>query len=309
LTDRKRVFLGVVAGAVTGTAFGLLAFFLAQGQGSGSMGAVMFYLVPITAGIAIAMVTPPLESMIAAAALSLLLTLGILIASGREGVLCGIIAFPLLLAGVFVGLLAGYLFRDVSARLGRRGATSRSVILLLLPLLIVAGRRVEVRTKTQLRKEIVTTTIHLEAEPEQVWANIRSLESVAGRKPLLMYIGLPIPTRCVLQGSGVGAKRTCYFDHGYIEETVLEWLPPNRMRLSIDRTNMPGRHWLEFEGAEYELHREGSGTALTRTTTIGSNLYPAWYWRQFERWGVASEHEYLFSDLARRFSSAASQSH
>jgi hypothetical protein len=196
-----------------------------------------------------------------------------------------------------------------SGHLGGNDATLRAVILFLMPLIVIAGRRVEVSTQSHPRKEMVTTTVHLPAEPEQVWANIHSLDSVAGRKPFLMYIGLPVPMRCVMQGSGAGAKRICYFDRGYIEETVLEWLPPNRMRLSIDRTNMPGRHWLEFEGAEYELHREGSGTALTRTTAIGSNLYPAWYWQQFERWGVASEHEYLFSDLARRFSPSAPQSH
>jgi hypothetical protein len=309
LADWKRVFWGVVVGAVTGTGLGLLGFFLVQRWTPNTMGAMMFIVVPLTSGFAIAMVVPPVESMMASAALSLLVALGILIASGKEGVLCVILAFPMLIAGTCAGLLAGYLFRKFTARFGHKGTTLRSVILLLMPLLIVAGRRVEVSAQAQPRKEIVTTTIHLDTGPEQVWANLQSLDRVAGRKQLLMYVGLPIPTRCVLQGSGAGAKRTCYFDHGYIEETVLEWSPPNRMRLSIDRTNMPGRHWLEFEAAEYELHREGIGTALTRTTTINSNLYPAWYWRRFERWGVASEHEYLFSDLARRFSSSESQSH
>jgi hypothetical protein len=115
-----------------------------------------------------------------------------------------------------------------------------------------------------------------------------------------MYIGLPVPLKCTIEGIGQGAKRTCYFDRGYIEETVTEWDPPNMMRLSIDRTNMPGRHWLGFEGAEYDLHQSTGGTLLTRSTTIISNLYPAWYWRRFERWGVSSEPAYIFEDLARR---------
>jgi len=72
------------------------------------------------------------------------------------------------------------------------------------------------------------------------------------------------------------------------------------MRLAIDRTNMPGRHWLGFEYATYTLQQDGNDAILTRTTTIISNLYPAWYWRPFERWGVTSEHNYIFSDLARR---------
>jgi hypothetical protein len=46
-------------------------------------------------------------------------------------------------------------------------------------------------------------------------------------------VGLPIPVRCALKGSGVGAKQTCYFENGYIEETIIEWSPPNATLLSI----------------------------------------------------------------------------
>ena len=74
---------------------------------------------------------------------------------------------------------------------------------------------------------------------------------------MLMYIGLPIPQRCVMNGRGVVAKRTCYFNAGYIEETVTEWSPPYRLGLSIHRTHMPGRRWLGFESAEYNLQGNG----------------------------------------------------
>lgn len=115
-----------------------------------------------------------------------------------------------------------------------------------------------------------------------------------------MYLGLPVPVRCTLEGHGVGAKRTCYFDQGHIEESVVEWDPPRRMVLKIDRTEMPGRHWLGFENAMYELHAKGAQTVLTRTTMISSNLAPARYWRTFERMGVRQEHRYIFHDLERR---------
>ena len=126
----------------------------------------------------------------------------------------------------------------------------------------------------QARRQMVISTIRIPAEPSQVWAELESFDSLAGDKPFLMHIGLPIPVRCVLEGSGRGAKRTCYFDHGYIQETVVEWSPPNTMLLSIDRTNMPGRHWLGFENARYDLRQEGGETVLTRSTTIVSYLYP-----------------------------------
>jgi len=72
------------------------------------------------------------------------------------------------------------------------------------------------------------------------------------------------------------------------------------MRLLIDRTNLPGRHWLGFEDAAYDLVQDNPGMILTRRTKIISTLYPAFYWRAFERWGVKSEHEYVLADLARR---------
>jgi hypothetical protein len=115
-----------------------------------------------------------------------------------------------------------------------------------------------------------------------------------------MYIGLSVAMRCEMQGTGPGANRTCYFDHGSIEETVILWRLPTLMRLSIDRTNMPGRRWLGFAYATYTLQQDGNDTILTRSGTTISNNYPAWYWHPFERWGVTRKHNYLFSDLARR---------
>lgn len=115
-----------------------------------------------------------------------------------------------------------------------------------------------------------------------------------------MYVGSPVPQRCVMQGHGIGAKRTCYFNVGYIEETVTAWNPPYYLGLSIDRTHMPGRHWLGFESAQYRLQANGSRTLLSRTTTISSHLHPAWYWRRFERLGVESEHDYILRDVVVR---------
>jgi hypothetical protein len=115
-----------------------------------------------------------------------------------------------------------------------------------------------------------------------------------------MYVGLPIPQRCEMHGEGVGSKRTCYFDVGFIEETVTGWNPPYYMGLSIDRTHMPGRHWLGFESAEYRLEPRGGSTLLIRQTTVRSYLHPSWYWRGFERLGLESEHIYILRDVLQR---------
>jgi hypothetical protein len=265
------------------------------------MGPVMFLLVPFAAGFAITLISRDLQTVSAAAILAAIASLAVLIATHMETPVCALLAFPFLFSGIAIGVALGFVFHELRAKFtGKEGPTFTSIVVLSIPLLILTGHRIELSALTHPRQEVVTSTIRLSADPTHVWNELRSFDSLHGRKPLLMYIGLPIPIRCEMQGSGVGAKRTCYFDHGSIEETVIDWQPPNVMRLAIDRTNMPGRHWLGFEYATYTLQQDGSGTILTRNTTIISNLYPAWYWRPFERWGVSSEHNYIFSDLARR---------
>jgi hypothetical protein len=304
LHDWKGSLQGVLVGALVGILFGLGGFFLSENHRTNSMGAVVFLLVPFAAGFAITTVTQGAQRVSAAALLATLGSLALLIAMKMETPLCALLALPFLFIGLMAGVGLGYIFQWLRRKSDSNGAAFPSIVVLAMPLLIFAGHRVELSTLVHPRTEVVTSTIQIAADPSHVWADLRSFDSVTAEKPPLMYIGLPVPVRCVMEGTGVGAKRTCYFDRGSIEETVTEWSPPTLMRLSIDRTNMPGRHWLGFEDAEYTLRADGGETTLTRTTTIISNLYPAWYWRPFERWGVSSEHEYIFGDLSRRLQPA-----
>jgi hypothetical protein len=304
LHNWKGSLMGVLVGGLTGVLFGIGGFMLSRIPGTDAMGPVVFLLVPIAAGFAITLVAHDLERVSAAAILATIGSLAILIAMHMETLLCAVLAFPLLLLGLMIGIALGILFHKITRKSEGSNLTFTSVVLLSMPLLILAGHRVEVSTLVHPRREVVTSTIRLAADPSQVWSELQSFDSLSGEKPWLMHVGLPIPTKCVMEGSGPGAKRTCYFDHGYILETVIEWSPPSVMHLSVDRTNMPGRHWLSFEDARYELRQDGNEPVLTRSTTIISNLYPALYWRPFERWGVNSEHRYIFADLARRLKPA-----
>jgi hypothetical protein len=300
LKQSGSVLSGLGIGSLVGISVGLAGFFFLISRHDNSMGGVMFLLLPICTGFAIAQVTRRRDTIAAAAWFAILVSLVILVAFQREGLLCAILAFPLLLAGLAVGGFLGYLFRKyVVQRFLHRGAVTM-IVFGLMPLIIVAGNHAEEPGLRAARREVVVSSILLPAPPERVWAQIQSLDSIDAAKPLLMHIGLPVPVRCTLERAGVGAKRICYFENGSIEETVAGWDPPHSMQLIIDRTNMPGRHWLGFENATYELQPEGSATRLIRTTTITSHLRPVWYWRYFERLGVASEHEYLLSDVASR---------
>jgi hypothetical protein len=170
LYNWKASLNGVLAGALTGLALGLLGFFLSQGHHPNVMGPVVFLLVPFVVGFAIAMVARDMRSVTAAAILATIASLGMLIAFGREGLLCALMAIPLLFIGLAVGVTLGFLFNKLVAKFrgGSSSTTFMSVILLTMPLLILAGHRVEVATLVYPRREVVTSTIRLAADPSHV---------------------------------------------------------------------------------------------------------------------------------------------
>jgi hypothetical protein len=264
------------------------------------MGGVLFLIVPVAAGFSIALVARRPNSTVAAALLAVLVSLACLIALGREGLLCAILALPIIGAGLGLGVIIGYLVRKIFIDRKSNQSTTTGVLLLIGPLLIFTGGWIERPILEHGRTEVISNTVEVSDSPEHVWIDIQSVDAVQATKSFLMYLGLPIPERCTMQGQGVGAQRTCYFNTGYIEETVTAWNPPYLLGLSIDRTHMPGRHWLGFQHAEYRLESHGLVTALTRTTTITSYLRPTWYWRGFERLGVESEHRYILQDVVLR---------
>lgn len=298
MEDRTLMYKRIAAGSIIGIAIGLAGFFFAQ-YGTRGMGGLLFFLVPGAGGFAVGFLSRRAKPAGIAALIALGGCLFLLIALGKEGPLCALMALVLIVVPMAGGAALGLAAR-VLINPGRAQNTTVGMFILVVPSLLFVAKQLEKPLLDRARIETVSTSIWVPDSPEHTWLEIQTIDSIHAAKPWLMYVGLPVPQRCTLERTSVGAHRTCYFDKGYIEETVTEWDPPRSMRLQIDRTHMPGRHWLGFENASYRLEPEGKGTRLTRTTVISSHLYPAWYWRPLERLGVKSEHQYLLEDVADR---------
>jgi hypothetical protein len=211
---------------------------------------------------------------------------------------------PLIAVGMTIGALFGALFRiQVLGRL-RKPRLLLMLVLLVLPVFLMGANSAERESRRTLRAETITDTLVVSQSPETVWNEIKSMDKVTASKGFLMKIGLPVPVSCKTEGEGVGGKRTCYFESGYIEEKITEWNFPNSMKFDITASDVPGRPWLTFRDASYEIKREGDHTVVTRSTTIVSRLSPAWYWRRLETIGVHTEHRYLFEAVENKLKAA-----
>jgi hypothetical protein len=297
---------GNLGGTLTGLVFFLLALalFATNTEAGSAMGSVLFLLLPTACGFAVALCTRPGRVAITSLLLAALISFLILLVTKKEGLVCVLMALPLVAGGLALGVL---LRKLVGKAHGKWAASqnNRLTSLIVLPLIVLAANAVERPFREVPRIESYITVYSLDAPPQKVWELLRSVDHVGGPQPFLMKIGLPAPQRCALLGSSVGGIRICYFDSGTIEERITEWDPPRGMGLQIVANNLPGRHWLGFKDARYDLRQDGDQTVLTRRTTITSRLYPAWYWRRLENLGIQTEHQYVFDDLARRLAVAA----
>ena len=291
--ERSNSLRAIIYGSLAGMATAAVGWILVStGDQTLPYGLTTFVLLPLVTGSIISCFVSFFRAVLVTLIISFVLFSVVLILAGFEGVACVVLASPLIMGFAGIGALCSWALR----RRFKSQATLFLFPLIGLPA-ILGGGQVEQRAYRIDRIEEVTSTRVVGVPAEKAWETLIAVQHISGRKPLLLRIGLPVPIRCTLEGTGVGAKRTCYFDSGFIEERIIAWDPPNSIEMKIVRSTLPGRHWLGFETVSYQIEPLQHQTLITRTTTISSKLRPAWYWRLFERMGVEAEHRYLFDAL------------
>jgi len=290
---------GLIAGIGTAFGFGMGGFFLVNDR-TGSMGSVLFLLLPFATGFATALVARGRNIVVASLSIALILCTAILVTTGMEGWVCVLMSAPLIAVGLAIGAMFGYLIRRYVIDKSSVPRVMSVLLISVLPVFLMGANSLEEPSRRIPRAETFTSVLVLNAPPEKVWNAIKTMDRVNGHKGLLMRIGLPVPVSCSIDKEAVGGLRTCYFESGYIQERITEWNPPRSMKLEITSWDVPGRPWLDFKDAGYEFHEANGQTTMTRTTTIISRLLPVWYWRRFERLGVETEHQYLFESVKKK---------
>jgi hypothetical protein len=289
----------LLIGTAVAVAFGLGGFFLVRDDKTGAMGVVLFVLLPFATGLATSLVVRGRTIIFASLIMGAVICTGVLIATKMEGWVCLLMSTPLIAIGLALGALVGFLIgRQIDKQ--PHPHTITTLLVLTLPLFLMGANSAEKNSRRVPRELTVENRLVVDASPEAAWNQLKSIDRVNGTKGFLMKIGLPVPVSCSMEGEGVGARRTCYFEEGHIEERVTEWNPPKSMKFEITNFDVPGRPWLSFKDASYDIVQENGKTVIIRNTTIISRLAPVVYWRPLETIGVETEHEYLFEELKRR---------
>ncbi len=229
-------------------------------------------------------------------AISLVIFFCLLLIGKLEGMVCILMALPLVIGTICLGALIRYLWERKS-NMEKPGNLLKSSI---IPFLIFIGFGFLEKEITNNRIELISVQTErvFPYSAAEVYEAIKSFDTLIADKPLLMKIDLPVPTKCILEKEAVGGTRTCYFGGGTITERITELEKAKLLRMDVIDYRLTGRKWLGFKEAIYYFDQVGKDSChLTRITTYTSALTPRFYWQPLEKIGIGQEHDYVFASL------------
>lgn len=154
--------------------------------------------------------------------------IAVLLLTGMEGMICVVMALPLMLGGALAGGLLAHL---------RRARASRNDLgaVLLLPIALMP---IESRLTPTDRASTTESSIVIASTPTRVWDEIASVDTIRAEergRALYTSIGFPAPLAATLDIAQEGGVRRASFEHGVLFiETITDWEPERFLAFAID---------------------------------------------------------------------------
>lgn len=277
----------LITGAVACLAIGFCVVGL-SGYGWGSFLGMPFGI-GVTATLLVSRKRPQsFATCTAAALLGMFICGGLLLAFAVEGVVCLVMALPLAIPLVLVGVSVARAI--VNPTLAARQAM---VALILLPTVGPLIAAAEKATKAEDPLHQVVTMVEIDAPPQAVWRNVIAFPELPAPEEWLFRLGIAYPIRARIEGTGAGAVRYCEFSTGPFVEPITTWREAELLAFDVSSSPEPMR-----ELSPYDIHPEhlkgfvrsrrgqfelvaldgGKRTRLVGTTWYQQSIYPDVYW-------------------------------
>ncbi len=215
---------------------------------------------------------------------AVLLGCGVLVALAMEGIVCIVMALPIMVPAAAVGGLIGYLIASATA-----AGPAWMTIVLLCP----SAALVEHALTQPIQYEVVSV-VEVAASPSEVWDTVIAFPEIDAPPGWLFRLGVAYPVRARIDGQGVGATRYCEFSTGDFVEPITTWQQPSRLAFAVQEQPCPltelspygNIHPPHLDGfmrsykGEFRLIELPDGrTRLEGHTWYSVDMYPQMYWK------------------------------
>jgi hypothetical protein len=302
----RRALIAMLVASIAGV-LAMLAIYA-----SGVYGIALFIGVPLFLGFSVtalmALGRPRTlgQSFLWSVLTAFVLSLAFLV-TGREGLICIVMALPLALPPILLGSLGAWtLFHRRRLARAREGVIAAAVIVAML-ISVEASLRPAASGATL----VVSDDVDIAAAPEEVWRTIVTLGEIEPPRDMIFRAGAACPQRTKIVAGEPGGLRVCTLSTGTLLERIDRWEPGRRLAWQALSTPAPMRELNPFRDAdpphlhgfyrnvrgEFELTRTARGTRLTRRTWYQQDLYPAFYWRLWCDFGASRVHRLVLGHV------------
>ena len=217
----------------------------------------------------------------------------VLLAVAVEGVICLMMAAPVVITLGLIGAGLGYLIQDRFHPPDRGGSTASRLYVSLfvaLPLFL----SLEALSPHAPHLLAVRTGVVVDAPPERVWPHVIAFSELPAPRDWVFRTGIAYPQRARIDGRGVGAVRHCVFSTGPFVEPITVWDTNRRLAFNVV-AQPPAMRELSPYGAIHPPHLDnflrsergqflltplpGGRTRLEGTTWYRHRIWPERYWR------------------------------
>ena len=221
-----------------------------------------------------------------------------------EGIICLIMALPIGLFFTWSGHWVGYKILKSKAV-----NSSATIILLFLSVPSLMAFENAKQDKDDLRS--VTTSIEINATPEQVWKNVIAFPQLQEPTEFIFKTGIAYPINAIIQGEGVGAVRHCNFSTGSFVEPITVWDKPRLLKFAVVDQPEPMKelsfydihpnhlhgYWVSKQG-QFKLTQLANGhTLLEGTTWYINKIKPELYWAVWSDYIVHKIHQRVLEHI------------
>ena len=166
--------------------------------------------------------------------MAVLTSMGLLMLSGGEGLICVLMALPFAILMAVIGAAFGHLVVSLDGR--RNPLPMLTMVLFFYP----AAQVYEVRTTAPAAPHLVTTRLEVDAGPKQVWA---ALMQPIAYPPATGWFraGVVYPTRTAFALDSATGRRTldCCYSQGRARLPVVAWEPGRALTFAVPAPDMP----------------------------------------------------------------------
>ena len=224
-----------------------------------------------------------------------------------EGLICLLMASPLLAIGIWIGSYIGYKITKKNLI----NPTNTTLILLFLSSSFMSFDYIN--KPTDLIP--VRTKIIVNSPIEKVWTNVVTFDKIDEPVDWIFKTGISYPTDATIVGKGVGAIRYCNFTTGSFVEPITTWDEPNLLQFDVKEQPIPMNevnpfwevhpphldgYFKSYKG-QFKLTKINKNqTELEGTTWYKVDIYPEFYWRTWSDFIVHRIHNRVLNHIKKK---------